>query len=261
VEDYQCTYRQYLWRFTEDFFNPEHMVKVIDAMEGSLNQATAGALRAARNRLDVRGWGDVGIPLRSYVARKNKVVKAQLDGNTSTAYVPRPNPPFAFRWGIRAPQEYGNLALMAKAIRFKCDADGDFRLSPREIRDGAAALYYDLVDENKPESIHLKTAAAGLETLVADKEASARGFWGIGAKDAGSAGFIWARAIFLDADTDLDGHVSLDETIEYVSKKFCLCDQDQDGLLSEREVIEALDMAVAPPEIFRDGEGAMRRRR
>ena len=269
IQDYDCTYRHYLWKFMDEFFNEMHMGEVIDAMEATLLRARRRAQEfGGREAQDVNpnGWalGNT-LPLRSYVARKNKVVRAQLDGNTSTAFVPRPNPAFAFRWGIRAPQEYGNLALMAKAIRQSADADGDYRLSPRELRDAVAALFYELVDESNPGSIHLRRVAEGLEPLVIEKEARSRGFWGMGQKDAGSAGFIWARAVFLEADEDVDGRVSLDEAITFASRMSCLHDADQDGSMDEREIIEALDALAAPRVPGEDAEEdfsrMMRRRR
>jgi hypothetical protein len=250
VEEYQCAYRAHLWQSMEDYFNEAHMAKVIEAVEGALalaKRAEEGLPPGKLQEVNPNGWNfGAGVPLRTYVARKSNVVRKQLDGNMSTAFVPRPNPAFAFRWGIRADPAYGNLALMAKAIRQTADADGDFRLSDRELRDAAAALFFELVDESNPGSIHLRRAADGLEPLVAEKEARSRGFWGMGGKDAGTAGFGWARAIFLDADDDLDGRVSLDEITVFVSRLFCTADDDRDGLLDEREVIEALDSIVAP---------------
>jgi spore coat protein CotH len=265
IPEYQCAYRAYLWQFMEDFFNPEHMSEVVGAMEASLadaRKAEAGAVPNRRREFNANAWvfGETE-PFRTYVTRKTKVVRAQLDGNMTTAYVPRPNPPFAFRWGVRADQAYGNLALMAKAIRYRADADGDFKLSPRELRDATAAFFYDLVDESKPGKIHLKTAAAGLDPLVSQQEATGRGFWGVGRKDAGTAGFIWARAIFRDADEDLDGHVSLDEATAFVMRLFCECDEDRDGLLNEREIIEALDLIAAPPDPGQDAAETWSRRR
>jgi hypothetical protein len=173
---------------------------------------------------------------------------AQLDGKQVTTFVPRPNGvAMGMRWGVKAPTDYGNLGMMAQALRRYADEDSDYKLSGREARDAVAALFYNGVSEAEPESMDLRELTAALAPVVREfAPETARGFLGIKWHGASTSASLWASAIFRDADTDRDGRVTLAELTDLVGRQMCLADRDQDGALDEREIIEGLDLLAAP---------------
>jgi hypothetical protein len=197
---------------------------------------------------------------RQFIAARSAAVVAQLDGTHDPAklFVPAGHNGGAIRAGVRASVLMGNLALMGQAVRQQADKDGDFHVSPREARDAAALLYFQLADEDKPEAIVAKTLAARLDPIVSQLGARPaqdlnrlnpprdRDRRRPNPADLIPPGAQWAKAIMAFADADHDGKLTLDEVTAATDRLFAQADADRSGLLDEREVTEALDDVAAP---------------
>jgi hypothetical protein len=259
IAEYDRAYRDHLRTCIAQFFNEQDMQRIAEPMQRALVKANAMAAAAKQPAIvdevvvmnrGGRRLGRVGFTLADYVPRRVESVLAQLDGKDVATFVPSPNSVrMAFRWGIAASSDFGNLQIMAQAIRKFADADSNYTLSGREARDAAAALFYDGVSEQTPETIEQHELIALLKPLVreyAPQSSEGGGFLSLLMGGSSNAGALWAKAIVRDADVDRDGKITLAELTDLVDRLFCLADRDQDGRLDEREIIEALDMLAAP---------------
>jgi hypothetical protein len=259
IEANQKAYRAHLRRFVEEFFNPRTMHALMDTMQAALakadNAAAAAGLPvpAAEDTPNGGGFGNTRFSIRQYITGRTRSVLDQLDGKSVHTFQPQPTPHnLGFNWGLSAGPEFGNLPQLAQAIRRAADADGDYRLTPREARDGVAALYYETVDEQNAESLQPRDLREGLTPLLRnlgqDNGRGRGGFFGMigGGGGNGSAGGAWTTAIFNAADEDHDVKLTLPELTTAVDRLFCLADRDQNGYLDDREIIEALDLVAAP---------------
>jgi len=271
VEKYRDAYLKHVRNVVTVAFNPAVMDPLIDALQSAMLEADeAAAASIPQTRMGPigleeekgRAWRGSGrMTPRAFIAARAAAVVAQLDGTHDPArlFVPAGHNPGAMRMGVRASVLMGNLALMAQAVRQQADKDGDFHISPREARDAAAALYYQLADEDKPESIDAKTLAERLDPIVATLGARpAQDLNRLRDENRGGrnrrpaqpaliqAGEMWARAIMTAADADGDGKLTLAELTAAADRGFCLADLDHTGRLGDRELIEALDGVAAP---------------
>src|SRR5258706_10740858 len=259
IAEYDRAYRDHLRTCIAQFFNEQDMQRIVEPMQRALVKANAMAAAAKQpavvdevvimNR-GGRRVGRVGFTLADYVPRRVESVLAQLDGKDVATFVPSPNSVrMGFRWGIHASDDFGNLQLMAQAIRKFADDDSSYTLTGREARDAAAALFYDGVSEQTPETIEQHELIALLKPLLreyAPQSSDGGGFLSLLMGGTSNAAALWAKAIVRDADIDRDGKITLAELTDLVDRLFCLADRDQDGRLDEREIIEALDMLAAP---------------
>lgn len=244
-------YRAHLRAFIADFFNDAGMRAISEPMEHVMAKADAQAPKQVFNsgvRMAGGRFGHGGYSLAEYTAKRVESILAQLDGKNVTTFTPRPNPiGIGNRWGVKASPDFGNFPLMAQALRRFADDDSDFTISGREARDAVATFFYNAVSEGHPDEMTERELAAALTPLVREYAPSAsRGLFGIMWNGSSTAAGMWASAIFRDADTDHDGKVTLPELTDLVQRLICLADRDQDGVLDEREIIEALDMLAAP---------------
>jgi hypothetical protein len=208
------------------------------------NQAGSSGARIVGGRFGHGG----GYSLAEYTTKRVQSILAQLDGNEVKTFSPRPNPiGIGNRWGVKASSDFGNLPNMAQALRQHADDDSDYTLSGREVRDAVAAFFYNSVSEEHPDEMSERELAAALTPVVRQYVPSAtRGMFGIMWNGSSTAAGMWASAIFRDADTDHDAKLTLPELTDLAQRLICLADRDQDGVLDEREIIEALDMLAAP---------------
>jgi len=276
VDKYRDAYLAHVRKITAEVFNPAHLDPFLDRLDQVLEEpAEAAAASIPQTRMGPiglsdergRGWHGGGhFAPREYVAARWAAVVAQLDGKNdpSRLFVPRAWQPNVNRMGVRASPSMGNLSLMAQAIRRLADKNGDFAISPREARDAAAVLYYQVASEAHPESIDQAQLAVGLEQIVG--AFGARGIEEAPRPPAGnpargdptrgwsrqrgrvtvSAGQSWSRAIFEFADSDGDGKLTLAELLAATDRLCCLTDPDHTDRLNERELTEGLDELVAP---------------
>jgi spore coat protein H len=256
IPEIDQAYRAHLRAFIADFFNEVGMRAIAEPMERAMAKADAQAPRQAWNN-GVRIAGSRfgrggGYTLAEYTIKRGQSVLAQLDGNETKTFSPRPNPiGIGNRWGIKASSDFGNFPLMAQALRKHADDDdSDYMLSGREARDAVAAFFYNAVNEDHPDELTERDLAAALTPLVREFVPSAsRGIFGIMWNGSSTAAGMWASAVFRDADTDHDGKLTLGELTDLVQRLICLADRDLDGVLDEREIIEALDMLAAPENV------------
>ncbi|HSI33324.1 MAG TPA: CotH kinase family protein [Tepidisphaeraceae bacterium] len=269
VDKYRDAYLKHVRNVVTVAFNSAVMDPLIDRVQSELLEAEeAAAASIPQTRMGPigleeekgRAWRGSGrMSPRAFIAARAAAVVAQLDGTHDPAklFVPAGHNPGAVRAGVRASVLMGNLSLMAQAVRQAADKDGDFHVSPREARDAAAALYVQLADEDKPESIDAKTLAARLDPLVT--AFSARPAQDVARlnqpRDRGrrqpqpdliSPGEQWARVILAFADADHDGKLTVAELTAATDRLFAQADADRTGLLGEREILEALDDVAAP---------------
>ncbi len=263
IEKYKKQYLDHIRRFTLSFYNEADMVPVMDELQARLlegDEASAAVIPAAPGSFAAlaedrgRGWGrGANITPRDFIIRRSRSVIAQLDGklDPALAYIPRGGGGGFNRMGIRANPEMGNLAIMAQVIRQSADANRDFTITPREARDAAAALYYQIADEHRPEFIDLPMLATGLDPILApyvarQPQGFMRGGFGRG-RVIVTPTQLWAKAIFDFADSNGDQKLTLDEFLDATDRLVCLADRNNTSRLDERELTEALDLLVSPP--------------
>jgi hypothetical protein len=245
-------YRAHLRAFIAEFFNDAGMRAVAEPMERVMaradEQAPKQVLNSGARFANGRFGHGGGYSLAEYTSKRVESVLAQLDGKNVTTFTPRPNPiGIGNRWGVKASPDFGNFPLMAQALRRFADDDSDYTISGREARDAVATFFYNAVSEEHPDELTERELAAALTPIVREYVPSAsRGLLGIMWNGSSTAAGIWAQAVFRDGDTDHDGKVTLPELTDLVERLFCLADRNQDGVLDEREIIEALDMLAAP---------------
>ncbi len=247
IKENDVLYRKYLRDFVAAFYNKSTMLPLMDSMQAAIVKGDPTPRRTGFNEAGGSAFGYSRFSLSDFIPRRVESVVAQLDGKSVPEFIPRPNPTnMNFPWGINASPQFGQLPTMAQAIRKSADSDGDYYLSGREIRDAAAGFYYDLANEDHPESISQAELAEALTPLIREyAPQSTRGFFGFN-RGAGSAAALWSEAIFHAADTNNDGKLTLEEFTTLASRLACLADRDQDDQLDEREIIEALDNIAAP---------------
>jgi spore coat protein CotH len=247
IKENEALYRKYLREFVDKFYNRSTMLGLIDAMEAAIIKADPTARRKGFDETGGSAFGRSRYSLSDFIPKRIESVVAQLDGKDVPEFIPRAAALNAnFPWGINASPQFGRLPSMGQAIRKSADIDRDYYLSSRELRDGSAALFYTLVNEEHPESMSETELAAGLTPLLRDyAPQSTRGFFGFN-RGAGNAGTLWAQAIFRAADSNGDGRLNLDEFTTLADRMACLADRDQDDKLDEREIIEALDHIADP---------------
>jgi hypothetical protein len=263
IDGNESAYAAYVRKYAETFFGEDALQRQLARFECALLPAHDAAAAAGKSLGSPDGAnGRFGYrsryPLEDWVTLRLASVRAQLDGKPASVYTPHYGlPGQVFRWGLNAGAEYGMMTPMAAAARKAADADGDYKLSGREVRDAAAALFYDCADRSSPPALTEAQLAAGLVSILApyapqDRGGRGRGFLGFGGNRAAARGAaaaaLWARAIFRDADDDHDAKVTLAELSALARRVFCVADRDQEDKLDEREVAEGLDSLAAPPD-------------
>ncbi len=254
IDGHDAKYRAYLRDFVTRFFNADGMADVFARLDCALLVADDAATAAGRTLVSGDGGGgrmfgrERYSPIE-YVPVRAASVLAQLDGKDVPVFVPRMNPPnMVFRFGLNAGQQFGVLSTMAQAVRKAGDRDGDFKISGREARDLAAALYYQAVDEDKgSDSVSELQFSTALTPLLKDYTGpnSRNGFFNLG-RAAATPAFLWMKATFREADENHDNRLTLEELTNLVDRITCTADRDQSGKLDEREIAEGLDNLAAP---------------
>ena len=249
-------YHDHLRTCVARFFNEKDMTEIMKPMHAALAKADEAAAAAKQpavsnesNGGGGRRFGRNNYTLEEYVPKRVESVLAQLDGKGDATFEPRPNNGGGVgqRWGINALAEFGNLPMMAQAVRRAADTDGDFGLDVREADAAGRALFRKAVKNADQQSIDERELATALTPLIADfaqQQQQSRGFFSF-VRGTPSAARLWAKAIVYAARNNVvggDAKLSEDDFAALATRLFCLADVNLDDRLDEREIIEALDL-------------------
>jgi hypothetical protein len=260
VPAHRQAYHAHLRTFIKDAFNPQTTAKHLAAVHPVLEQAkaAANAERAAGRKVEKDassfpiGGGSPPPVIDAFVARRVASVLAQLDQG-APGKVPGQVGHLPGAWpGSKSQGALGSCNVLAFALLHHADADGDFRLSPGELRDALSAFHAKATKATPAEGLDWATLADALDPVLAPHLNSGRRFTESARLLASPRSAppkvppaLWAHAACRLADADSSGKVDLREFLTAAARQLRLADRNHDDLLDERELAELLDEVAA----------------
>ena len=230
IDTYAAMYRAHMRRLIDGPFSAERMrqrfetlAPVFAAAEKAAQDAHLAGSPATRPST---GLGFRTTDLRTYIARRVRSIRAQLDGK-EPGYLP------GFRDPQSVPPEWAPVTAAAVAIMNATDTDGDGRLSDTEI---SAAITRLLAADNLPPTglLPRSEAAATIDRVMSEDQRRR------------APATAWADYLFRLADKDKRGAVDALQLLAAFRTILANEDRDHDGLLDLRELIETLSGSRAP---------------
>jgi hypothetical protein len=224
--------------------------KDLAALEAVLGPIRAKEKKAARARREPAG---LPFPMFSrapgvetFVERRVASIKGQLAGERKGTVLTFGPPPGG---GFGPPRGgFGPGQFLARPILGAADKDKDGKLSKEELAAGVKALFkaLDAEGEGEPDQ---KAVAAALDRILPGPRFP-------GGRPPGgfpTLGEMLARAVVEKAGKG--GKVTETRLLAAAAGLFAEADKDKDGKLDEKEVAEALNRLLRPPQPPRDSEG------
>jgi Ca2+-binding EF-hand superfamily protein len=245
-----AAYKGHLEKLLDKGFTPEGVRKDLAAINAAIGPAQAQEARAVAARREGGGRGFGGpfnraSNLETFVARRAASVREQLAGKRKGTVMARGFGPPPMGGGFGPPMGFGAGMMLVRPILDAADRDRDGKLSREEVIAAVKALFKALDKEDKGE-LDQKAVAAGLDKLLPGP----RGFDGPRGgpfpMQGGGPGAGWARAVVEKAGKN--GKVTEASLVAAAVKLFTEADRNRDGKLDERELAEALNKLMPPPQ-------------
>ena len=252
IPAHRQAYRAHLRRFMKDSFNPATTERYLAQVKPVLDRAQAAAKsekekgRTANRDPSTLTMGGLAPPaIDVFVARRADAVVAQLDKGAA-GHVPPEAGAMPGVWaGSRTQDALGSCNLLAYKLLHGADADGDYRLSPAELREQVAAFYKTGVRQTPAEGVDWPALADALDPVLAAHLNAGKRYFESGKVTREPRPQVppalWAHAACTLADVDHSGKADLPELTAAADRLFCVCDANRDGQLDERELVEFLD--------------------
>jgi spore coat protein H len=255
-EGHFAAYKGHLRKLLKGGFTEEAITRDLAAITAAVGPARAKEKKASAARKEPAPSLGLWMPkppeLVPFVRKRVASVRAQLEGKS-------PGKPMRAMWGMPG----GAPTALVRAVLKRADADGDKRLSRREVAAGVRALLKHFETTGAP--LDEKGLTAALAAFVPRPAAPPWGFGGAGAggaeakdkkadkpKGAPKAEAPWPQVVDLARSMvergGRGGKVSRELLLAAADTLFTKHDRDRDGQLDEKELAAALqELLPSPP--------------
>ncbi|MDB6029840.1 MAG: hypothetical protein JWM16_178 [Verrucomicrobiales bacterium] len=233
IDEYAKAYRGHMQKLAVTAFNPEAMRQRREFLRPVLEAADKAARTTGKsgttNLVSASGMGLNAPELWQFVERRAESIRLQLDGKEIGFKPEFSNPK-------RTLVEWAPLTVAANTFMSAMDTNHDWRLSDAEVMDASKRF---LAAGNIPAdgSMDLAGCIAVIEKIMPE-DLRRR----VPAK-------AWGEWLFAISDANKDGRVTVQELFGAYRRFQSGSDADRDGMMDERDLIEALGAAGAPRDL------------
>jgi spore coat protein H len=230
IDEYAKAYRGHMQKLAVTAFNPEAMRQRRDFLRPVLGAAEQAARATGKsgntNTVSASGMGLNAPELWQFVERRAESIRLQLEGK-EVGFKPEFSNP------KRTLVEWAPLTVAANTFMSAMDTNHDWRLSDSEVMEASKRF---LTAGNLPAdgSMDLAACVAVIEKIMPE-DLRRR----VPAK-------AWGDWLFAISDANKDGRVTVQEMVGAYRRFQSGSDADRDGMMDERDLIEALGAAGAP---------------